>query len=116
MLTPPTAATPTDFLSVLPHETIKPIADCYLRLRGCLGVVAPAWHAFMHACELPVTLARKLTVPMMHAGAYRRRLLCLIMPTAFAFASFIVTSHILEELPDAVGGVPVAAIAALNTS
>ena len=109
----PTVASSSDFLSILPHETIKPLADCYMRARGCCGCIGPAWHAMMHFCELPVELARRLTVPMMHTGSYRRRLVCLIMPTACAFFVFIVTTHIIEGGPTDVAGVPYAVIAAV---
>jgi Ca2+/Na+ antiporter len=108
-----TAASSSDYLSILPHETIKPIADCYLRLKRAVGVVAPVWHGFMHIAELPVTVARKLTVPVMHEGAYRRRLLCLTMPGSFAFFTLVLTTHILKGGPTGAGGFPYWVIAGM---
>lgn len=100
------AAKSSDYLSILPHETIKPIADCYLRLKRCWMFVYPFWHRVMLVAELPVTVARKLTVPTMHEGAYRRRLLCLVVPFSFAFFVLILTTHILKGSANTPSGFP----------
>jgi Ca2+/Na+ antiporter len=96
----------SDYLSILPHETIKPVADCYLRMKRCLQFVYPAWHSFMVIAELPVVVARKLTVPTLHEGAYRRRLLCIVMPFSMAFFVLILTTHILKGSANSESGFP----------
>ena len=65
-----------DVLAVLPQETFKPTARMALRFKAAWAVVHPYWHALMVNAEIPVALARHLTIPLLHEGAYRRRKCC----------------------------------------
>lgn len=102
-----------DVLAVLPHETVKPVARWYQLIKRGFGVVGPYYHKFMHVAELPLVAARRLTVPLMHQGSYRRRLIVVTAPFSFAFFVVIFTTHILKGIPTAIGGVPYWAIAFL---
>lgn len=96
-----------DVLAVLPHETVKPTANLYRKAMRVVGIVGPYWHTFMVACELPVTLLRHLTIPLLHEGSYRRRLALLNMPCCLAFGAEIFATHILKGSPTDVGGFPI---------
>lgn len=106
-----------DLLAVLPKETIKPVADMYLRARVVIVAVGPFYHSFMHTMERPVTIARHLTVPLIGEHKYRRTLILLNMPCGFALFAFIVTTHIIPgtaylSIPGSSVQLPVMALAA----
>ena len=71
---------------------MKPQARCFRRVLRGLGGVRPYWHNLMAACELPVTLARRLTIPLLHEGSYRRRMLLLNLPCAAAFGAGVLNA------------------------
>ena len=97
-----------DVLAVLPHETVKPTANIYNIVTRAIAPAQHYWHLFMSVCELPVTLARHLTIPLLHEGSYRRRLVLLNVPCCMAFGSEIVLTHILKgSAPTDVGGFPI---------
>lgn len=102
-----------DVLAVLPHETVKPVARWYQLIKRGFGVIGPYYHKFMHLAELPLVAARRVTVPLMHQGSYRRRLIVVTAPFSFAFFVIIFTTHILKGIPTAIGGFPYWAIAFL---
>ena len=117
-----------EVLAVLPHETIKPIArwcewfskeggeyrsaprrrffSADQLIKRCLGVTGPYYHAFMHYAEIPLVVGRRLTVPLMHQGSYRRRLIVVTAPFSFSFFVIIFTTHILKGIPTQIGGFP----------
>jgi Ca2+/Na+ antiporter len=99
-----------DLLAVLPKETVKPVADMYLRARYFMGLIGPYYHGFMHTCERPVIVARHLTIPLLHPGAYRRRLVALTMPFSAGLFTFVTTTHVIKTVTD-YKGVPLFVIA-----
>ena len=56
--------------------------------------------------------ARVATIPLLHDGAYRRRLVVLQMPLTFAFLTAVTTTKIAPT-PALVAGVPVVVLGAL---
>ena len=96
---------------MLPRESIKPISKTYLVVRDALAHVGPGYHHFMGFFEVPVTVARTLTIPLLHEGTYRRRMTALTLPFSFALLTLVLTTHVLEGVPTAVRGVPVAVLA-----
>lgn len=103
-----------DLLAVLPKETIKPISKNYVRFKRVFGLIGPYYHGFMHTCEYPFIVLRHLTIPLMHEGSYRRRLVLVNLPLSFALLTLVMTTHILAGVPTSVGGVPVAVLAAVG--
>lgn len=95
-----------DVLAVLPHETVKPVARWYQLIKGFFGVIGPYYHAFMHYAEIPLVVGRRLTVPLMHQGSYRRRLIVVTAPFSFSFFVVIFSTHILKGIPTQIGGFP----------
>jgi hypothetical protein len=95
-----------DVLAVLPHETVKPIARWYQLIKKGCGVAGPYYHAFMHYAEIPLVVARRVTVPLMHTGSYRRRLIIVTAPFSCAFFILILTTHILKGMSTSAGGCP----------
>jgi hypothetical protein len=95
-----------DVLAILPHETIKPIANMFTRLKNVFNRVQPYYHGFMHVMELPIQGLRKLSVPLLHEGAYRRRWMCIVMPFMTAFMTIVLTTHVLKGSATSVGGFP----------
>ena len=63
------------------------------------STVGPFYHSFMCFFELPLVVARSLTVPLLHGGTYRRRMAAVSLPFSFALLTFVLTTHILEDLP-----------------
>ena len=101
------AIKPEDLLAVLPEETVRPVSSTYVALRDTFAGIGPGYSRFMHICEIPVNIARDLTIPLLHAGAYRRRLTALTLPFSFALLTLVVTTHILKgDAPTSIAGVP----------
>lgn len=102
-----------DLLAVMPKETIKPVSVMYVRFKRIMNIVGPYYHTFMHTAELPVIVARHLTIPLLHEGSYHRRLALLNLPCSFALFTVVMTTHILKGTATSVGGFPLAALAAI---
>jgi hypothetical protein len=68
--------------------------------------VTPYYHGFMHAAEIPITAARKITVPLLHEGTYRRRLLCFTMPGCVTLMTVIINTHLLKGSHTSSGAMP----------
>jgi len=102
-----------DLLAVMPKETIKPVSVMYVRFKRVMNVIGPYYHKFMHTAELPVIVARHLTIPLLHEGSYHRRLALLNLPCSFALFTVVMTTHILKGTATSVGGFPLAALAAI---
>ncbi len=109
----PTAVPVEDLLAVLPQETVRPVARMYLRFKRVFGGVGPYYHAFMHTAEYPMIVARHLTIPLLHDGTYRRRLVLINLPFSLALFTVVMTTHVLKGTATEVGGFPLAALAAL---
>ena len=105
------AIKPEDLLAVLPRESIKPISKTYLVIRDAFAGVGPYYHAFMCAFEVPVTVARTLTIPLLHEGTYRRRMTAVTLPFSLALLTVVMTTHVLEGVPTEVRGGPIFALA-----
>ena len=102
----PPAAPVAALLAVLPHESIKPRANLFNLLARVLSPARAWWALVMGVAELPVSAARALTIPLLHEGSYRRRMLLLNIPFCLAFSCEIVSTAVLKEAPPAPGGVP----------
>ena len=103
-----------DLLAVLPKESLKPIARAYIVFAEACWAVTPFYHHFMHTIEVPVTIVRFLTIPLLNEGAYRRRLVIINAPFSFTMIGLIGQTKIFPvdglslsaQLLRGYGGVP----------
>jgi len=107
------AIKPEDLLAELPEESKNPVSASYLKFQTALSTIGPQYHHFMCFFEVPVTICRDLTIPLLHAGTYKRRMTAVTLPFSFALLTFVMTTHILKGVPTMIKGVPVFMISAL---
>jgi hypothetical protein len=107
------AIKPEDLLAELPEESKNPVSASYLKFQTALSTIGPQYHHFMCFFEVPVTICRDLTIPLLHAGTYKRRMTAVTLPFSFALLTFVMTTHILKGVPTMIKGVPVFIISAL---
>jgi Ca2+/Na+ antiporter len=107
------AIKPEDLLAELPEESKNPVSASYLKFQMALSTIGPQYHHFMCFFEVPITIFRDLTIPLLHAGTYKRRMTAVTLPFSFALLTFVMTTHILKGVPTMIKGVPVFIISAL---
>ena len=107
------AIKPEDLLAELPEESKNPVSASYLKFQTALSTIGPQYHHFMCFFEVPVTICRDLTIPLLHTGTYKRRMTAVTLPFSFALLTFVMTTHILKGVPTMIKGVPVFIISAL---
>ena len=107
------AIKPEDLLAELPEESKNPVSASYLKFQTALSTIGPQYHHFMCFFEVPITICRDLTIPLLHAGTYKRRMTAVTLPFSFALLTFVMTTHILKGVPTMIRGVPVFIISAL---
>ena len=87
---------PTDqLLLALPRESLAPVALAYIKCAELFWSFGPFYHTFMSFFEIPINLARALTIPLLNTGGYRRKLVVLCPPFALAFFVAILTTKII---------------------
>jgi len=107
------AIKPEDLLAELPEESKNPVSASYLKFQTALSTIGPQYHHFMCFFEVPVTICRDLTIPLLHAGTYKRRMTAVTLPFSFALLTFVMTTHVLKGVPTMIKGIPVFIISAL---